>query len=420
MIYLIRYLWAIFTVFSVGYTVLRVIDRQGYHRGVLLRAALAWGAGIGVVALLQLYALALDIPLTLPVVTLLSAPFVVSHCLSILRRLRPGVPFARQSAGGGVMDKESRLLRNLLGGVIVLLCVLMVVTCLIMPFYSWDGRAIWGFKASVLFEQKGVFNDDFLDPHRFHPHQAYPLLVPLSLHFFYSFLGRVDEYLVKIIFAGMYISLLLVMYGALRRHFAVSRTRSLAGVALFACIPALFTVYCGSVPSVYADFPLGFLYAVSVIYMTAFLKTRRREDLFLGALFTVFTLFTKNEGIVLCLLLVLVVVVDLFLARKRIPPEVADALIAAGGGVVMLIMPWFFIRARLPLFDANNPLAVLGAERIAAGLHLFPLVVKLTMREMFLNLRTWGLSWYLASFAAGYFLVSGAGEKTAASSGIFC
>jgi hypothetical protein len=52
----------------------------------------------------------------------------------------------------------------------------MVLTdALSQPLLAFDARAIWAFKAKVLYFEQGIYNDAFLDAERLHAKTSLPL-----------------------------------------------------------------------------------------------------------------------------------------------------------------------------------------------------------------------------------------------------
>lgn len=392
--------------FMAGNAVLDCIDRRRYFAHAPERWALSWLLGVVVLAFLQLYAMAARIPLTAATLCCLSAPCAVYTAYRFIgtvpvNKLKGAALFRAREAlmRPRAFSADGTWIEFVLVIVIVSVCAIMLAACLLMPLYTYDSRAIWGFKAKVLFNRHTIFNDDFFDPARYHAHPSYPLLVPLTENFFYTAVGDVDEYGVKIVFALMYMALLTVVYAAQRRYFGLIRPHALRGTAIFAVVPCLFVIYSGSVPAAYADFPLSCMYTAAIVYLARFMLHTHREDAVLAVFFFAGALFTKNEGMALFLVALAAAGWE-FCAGKWYTDKTALRRAALyAGAPVIAAAPWFIIRVFLPKIHNNNPLPFLTVKHILAGLPTLPLILKLTFREMFGNLASWGFFWYLAIFA---------------------
>lgn len=403
MIYTVRYIFAILFVFLTGSTCLRYIDRHAAIGSRLERAALAWALGLVAICFFQLYLIALRIPLGRPSLLMLIIPVVLLNLYVPLRRRiaqrsdRPLMPDIRAwFVARRRCCIDASVVRIIAVSFIVLLCVLMIAACVFLPLYTWDSRAIWSFKAKVIFSQGTVLNSDFLDISRFHPHQSYPLLVPLAQNFFYLMLGTADEYLVKILFALMYVSMLALMYSFFNTSCGISKTVSAALTAACASVPCFFVIYNGSVPSAYADFPLAFFYGLTFIYLVRFMRSGRLTALGIATCCAAATLFTKNEGIVLFILASLVLAAETVAAGSWKERKGLIAVSVFIGTAILIVVPWFLLRSALPRGDENNPLSILNAAVLARGMSRLPLVLGLTFREMFRNIVSWGVFWYVS------------------------
>ena len=140
---------------------------------------------------------------------------------------------------------------------VVGLCIVIVFAdALSQPLLAFDARAIWAFKAKVLYFEQGIYNEAFLDAERLHAKTRYPQLIPLAETFIASVSGGFHEPAIKLLFPCFYVSLILLVGSELSRAF--DRRYALLCTSLFASLP-VFTIYAnGGAASGYADLPLAF------------------------------------------------------------------------------------------------------------------------------------------------------------------
>jgi len=385
------YLWFIISIllfFITGNAVLKLIDHKYRYHNTIERVVISYFLGVGIVALIQLYAMCCRIPLTKTNILLLLLPFFIVQayfCVTKKNIVFKSKSISHRIGQIGLHGKEAVLTVYL-----VLLCLIMLFACLSFPIYSYDARAVWSFKAKIIFYQHSVFNDDFLDQYRFHPNTAYPLLMPLCQSFIYNILGSVDEYLVKILFALFYISLVLFIYHTQRDFFSLGRLHSLIFTAVSVSVPFLFVIFSGSVPSAYIDFPFACFYTFTVVYLLKYLREHNLVHIIIAALSAAFCIFIKNEGGVLFL-----ISLAIFIGEKKVAKGFIIYLLLP----IALTLPWFWLRAKFPVIYDSNPLHFLTFTNVMQGFPRFGLVMKLTLREMFLNLRSWGLLWVIIFFS---------------------
>lgn len=400
-------LFSVFIIFLTGNAILRIVDNGKLYGNLIERAAISYGLGIGAVTVIQLYALFIRIPLNKINILLLISPFLI---IRIFYALKDG-EFKKISElilncikrdfliKDRLISKRTSVLEALLIIYLVVLCLMMFFVCVSMPMYTWDSRAVWGLKAKMFFHNQTIFTGDFLDPHRFHSNTPYPLLIPLAENFFYNMFGSVDDYSVKIIFALFYICLLFLLYATQKKYFSVSRLHSLIFTSVFASLPFLFVIYSGSVPSAYADFPLACFYTFALIYLFNYMQNLNKKDLFLAVFFASCCIFTKNEGMALYLISCAALLIDTVITKRISERKGLQDLAIYALFPLLILVPWFILRSKLPVLNDNNPLLFLNAENLLAGFSHLKVIMKLTVREMFTNFKSWGIAWAIIVIA---------------------
>ena len=162
---------------------------------------------------------------------------------------------------------------------------------------GWDGLFIWEFKARLAATSGGSIPQAYYqDPARSWSHPDYPLLLPLSEAWFYIWLGRPHQHLVKILFPLFYVAMIgLLVRGA--PAFGGCRRQGVIAAALVFAVPSV--VLGEGASSGYADFPLGVFYLATVLYAAEYVRTGERDYLpVIGAL-AACLLWVKQEGMIL-------------------------------------------------------------------------------------------------------------------------
>ena len=150
---------------------------------------------------------------------------------------------------------------------------------------SWDGFATWSLTARHLLAGETLGSPYFADPTVFHYVRGYPLLQPVLLQQFGSWLGEAGS---RVWFARAWLALLQGVAGAVRAGGGSSCTMRLA-VAGLALTPMFLEPGGGSAESGFADLLVA---AIAVFAAQATLANARWIALCAGLLLPL----TKNEG----------------------------------------------------------------------------------------------------------------------------
>jgi len=239
------------------------------------------------------------------------------------------------------------------------------------PIINFDALDNWAFKAKVFFYHPEAgfssSNELFLGGGS---HQNYPLHVPLLMSWSYYWLGEVDDVLITLIFSFYFLFLLWFFYFCLRKF--KNRKVSLIFTALLASIP-LFT-YHGSVA--YADLILCFYFTLASLSLYNFLKTKKEIDLIGLGLFSGLLVWSKNEGLVLGLILIFVLF--LFLCFKKTTKKDFKKLLKPAFGFLLFTLPWLVFKICHGLGYSN----ISASEKISFGV-FHPEVFSSFMKQIF-------------------------------------
>jgi hypothetical protein len=320
----------------VGYSVICAALKPGVRHWLEI-LGLSYAAGAGVVSLVLLCS---SISGNKPSRLLLGSVFALAIALLIFSRRRkcglqrPSVPEPRQKVGPLTLLS------------VVSISVLLLSACNVWARAGWpalfnvDSFAIWMFKAKVLATQPlRPIPVVLLDPTLSYSHQDYPLSFPFLIAGLYTALGRIDDSLIRIVLLPVYLSMIAVMYAAVRRMHR--RSTSLTITALFATAPIISQNAGFGV----AETPLILAYCAALSLLLQWMQTGESGCLPLAGLFAAIGAFTKNEGLALLPVLGLATLFALLVGRNRHNKKQA---ILAAGLCILAILPWLVYRIWLP------------------------------------------------------------------------
>jgi 4-amino-4-deoxy-L-arabinose transferase-like glycosyltransferase len=256
---------------------------------------------------------------------------------------------------------------------------------LIYPVVEWDAFAIWQLKAKVLALQPmdprpGYFSDLALS----FSHLRYPVLVPMVSAGMHAMTGRLDD-LGKTVSLLWYPGMLGAAYCAVRR--INGKTAALTATALLACVQP-FCRYGGSGT---AETALTAFYACSILCLLRWQETEQWGYAILAAIFSAWMAWTKNEG--LALAAVNVVVMAAMGPRGKWKKSLAAAGMLAAA-VAVLYLPWIAYTWGLPRTDEDYG-GKLNPQEILSHLGRLGTIVTGMGTELF-NWQNWGLLWVIA------------------------
>lgn len=257
------------------------------------------------------------------------------------------------------------------------------------PLDLYNDRVLWNYKAKILFHEKTIFTEAFLDPYRIHYHPDYPILIPLVEYGIHEWIGAVGERAPRPLFFCFALALLGYSFHLLRRR--MPAVWAAAGVFLLAALP-IYHVHQRSLVSGYADIPFSFFVLVAAFGFDAWWRRSRRLDLVLGALFLGLCIMTKKEGLLLFALLALANLRQwIFLPRGPRRPRLAGwafALLAA----LAVALPWLLLGRHLPNYYDEKFSTMIRFENLAPAFLRIPIVLEAFVR-LALDWKNWNLVW---------------------------
>lgn len=210
------------------------------------------------------------------------------------------------------------------------------------PLAGWDAWQMWFMKGRAFYQAGGI-------PATLgqYGHPDYPLMVPLTIAYNYSWTGDHDSLvkgwwslLVGTACAGVYFGL----------EGLVSRIARVGGLLMLLQIPHLIN-YGSGYDAGYADLPLAVFLLYGALFLYRWLKQQTATDFMLAALFFSFAAFTKNEGLVTGVA-ALLLLVGLSLALRQFKWSQAVILCLLAG---LIIVPWQLKKSTLGFTSDLRP-----------------------------------------------------------------
>ncbi len=252
---------------------------------------------------------------------------------------------------------------------------------------GWDGLLIWEFKARIAFLSGGGIPFDYYEnPTRIWPHTSYPLLLPLTEAWVYSWLGRPDQQMAKLLLPFFYLAAICLLFAGSARFGGQRRLAVVAPTLLFFIPIAWFGE--GSASSGYADFPLAVFYLAAVVYLIEYWKRDDGDALPLLSALAAALFWVKQEGVILWACVVLLAGIK---AIKRRKPRDLLILILPGA---LLFGGWraFLTIARAPLWTDFLPVTLANLRSRAGHPGLIAEICGGVISEFF-RWNRWGILW---------------------------
>ncbi len=272
---------------------------------------------------------------------------------------------------------------------------------LIKPIESYDSVAIYALKSKILY-LVGTLPQDFFTKvaNNFHgAHPDYPLLIPMAETWFYTFIHNFNDFLVKSIFPLYFISFLIVFYFILKRTLG-----SRFGALLFTFVLVSIKQFNDYATIGMVDLTLGINFCLSFLYLYLWMKNcRNRTYLYISLIFSILVLWTKNEGLLLAA--ITLIILFLFLLRKGHGPN-KEILIPASGyflAIIAITLCWLGYRNYLGFVNENFNFSMLTLKNFVSGLNRIPLILYEYQKHVF-GFKKWNIIWIvlLALLAARF------------------
>ncbi len=270
---------------------------------------------------------------------------------------------------------------------------------LTLPVLGWDPLSFWYLKTKILYHVGTTETADFLAANRVHAHTDYPILVNVVEAGICHAVGEYREGPLKVFLALWQAACLAVVWGPVRRR--RGSTVAWIGVALVALLPALTDFDTTGAVSGYRDPPLALavLAAGCVAWEWRASKSRLGRPACVLILLLVLVIGTKREGSVWAVMIggltAFSILAEAGPAGGRSFRRVAVTLGLLVGLPLVLMSPWFAVRASLPHPRSEDFLKIMGEQSWEITGERATVVLQEFRNELFLRIQKWGVLWWV-------------------------
>lgn len=371
--------WAI-TTLGIGYSILKLLFRRDWPFFFGEALALSYGIGIAAASIQMALVSLFGMSFSALSVVLWFLPVILA---SVLLNFKNAKNFGFNKTS--IKLKDLSLLEKFFVGAISFEVLYAFFRTFIKPMESYDSIAIYAFKSKIFYLSKMIPPDFFKSFANFVPHIEYPLLIPLAEAQFYTFLGSLNDLLVKIIFPLYYVALLTISYSISRRF--LNRKAALLFTFLLATIPQVTDFATNG----YADIPFAFYCSVSFFYLYLWLKDKKKAILALSFIFSVFAIWTKTEGLLFAVINAAVIIICM--AKER-DVRLIGVIYALMSLLAVIVYVLILQSAGLAVNSDFTGTQVSMASKIITGFNRIPAILY-EYQIQFFGPKKWNIVWVL-------------------------
>lgn len=257
----------------------------------------------------------------------------------------------KKSSNNAIYNTKGRgnvLLNHFLAAGITFEVLYAFFRALIKPVEAYDVVTLYAIRSKIFYLSKSIPHDFFYNLSLLFPHPDYPPNIPLSEVFVYLSLGNLNDQLVKIIFPIYFIAILCILYFGIRRF--ASHTHALLFTFILATVPQFnnFAV------NAYHDIPLSYYCFAGTLFLLCWFKEKRNVGfLYISAIMTALSAWTKNEGFVYCMANLILLAVFLLMDRRHVKTrDVLNGFLYAGI-ILTILAPWLWIKCSAHLVNSD-------------------------------------------------------------------
>lgn len=383
--------WLIFTLL-IGYSVLKLLFHKDWPFKFPEALALSYGIGIAIVSIQMALMSLFGIKFSILSIIIWWVPVVVWALFITPARWNPRKWHAHRAGVAIKQDKPLSCLEKFFIGAISFEVIYAFFRTFIKPMESYDSIAMYAFKSKIFYFAKAIPHDFFKNFASFVPHIEYPLLIPLAEAQFYTFIGSLNDLLVKIIFPLYYVALLTIAYYISKRF--LNRKTALFFTFLLATIPQVTDFSTNG----YADIPFAFYCSVSFFYLYLWLRDNKSNVLMLSFIFSIFAIWTKAEGLLFAMINAAVIIICMA-KEKRIRSVGVIYAVMSLLAVITYVLAWKMIGLAVNSDFAGERISLMS--KIITGFKRIPEILY-EYQIQFFGPKKWNIVWIL--FIMGFIL----------------
>lgn len=330
--------------FLIGYA-LNLILLKKANIPLLLQIFLSVGPGLGLSSLITFYSFLLCNGFNPIVIFALNIVLLITLLLVYVLQEKKKFSFT--------FDKCHGVHRSVgIGGAFFLALLAVVYTFAKMqPFGQWDAWALWNMKAKFLTSSGSSWMDTFQKLH-WHTQPDYPLLLPMMNIWGWALSPR-DFYTAPLILSIVFtLSCGGLLFAGLMRYTRKDIAIIASGLLFF--LP--WYLLMGTAQ--YADIVLAYYLLASFVCIVYMLREKHNGFAVLLGLFLGVMTFTKNEGVLMAALLLLMTIFYLFLENPKERSSALRILRSIGWGLALTVPATLIFKCclapRNPDIDIRN------------------------------------------------------------------
>lgn len=383
---IVTLLLSIAAVTFIGWNCLYLLSFKGERLYPVEGICVSYGLGVGLITLEMFCFYLFNIKYTVSGILAPWSLIVILNLALYSRQDKKVVTPEKLAAEGG-----GRALGYFLAVCLVAVIVFTFFRALIKPIEAYDAIAIYGIKSKIFYLARSIPQDYFSSLGRSLPHLDYPLNIPLFESYIYIFLGSFNDQLVKVIFPLYYIAVLGIFYYAVRRF--AGRTYAL----IFTFMMASVSQFSNYATNAYADLPMAYYCFASAVFLFAWFRdTNRTAFLLLSALMSVLAGWTKNEGLMYCLINFIVIAVFIVSNIKKIKKKDALKACLYVLAVILMLSPFLWVRNSAHLANCDVDFKGVGPVYMVKQLYkLGPILYE--FQKEFFGPKKWNILWPIAA-----------------------
>ncbi|MCX5713248.1 MAG: glycosyltransferase family 39 protein [Candidatus Omnitrophica bacterium] len=208
------------------------------------------------------------------------------------------------------------------------------------------------------------------------------------------FIGNVNDQLVKAIFPLFFVSILGILY------FAVKRLSGRTAALLFTFLLATIPQFNNFATNAYHDVPFAYYCFAGTLFLIYWFKDMKSLGyLYISAAMTALGAWTKNEGFVYCVANVMLLCIFLFMNRRVIKRRDLVYGLSYIGVIILILAPWLWVKLTANLVNSDVGSTTLGQLNLFKQLYkIWPIFYEF-QRQVF-GPKKWNLIWIIFILSA--------------------
>lgn len=324
----------------IGMALVGVLYPGQIRRDILLKVSLGIGAGFGIVSMLYFCWSLIFRPDHKGFLLVELAMIAILACLLVVK--------GRNKQADDTLPQATRpgwiswVLLALFLGSLVSWGVSYRKYVFMFPHGTFDAYAIWNLHARMIYRGGADWQEAFSPEFNWKTHPDYPLLTSANIARAWVLLGE-ESTRVPIVLSGMMtVALLGLLYASIARLRSAGQA-SLAGLLLLVTpwVPFFTTAQ-------NAEIPLAYFYLAACVLLVFYAYSPQPGFLVLAGLMAGFSAWTKNEGLVFLLSVIIVLTASCFLHKTRRGSLKALVPFLLGAFLPLVVVGYFKIQLAPP------------------------------------------------------------------------